>query len=162
MKFIYVLIVSLLVVGCINDLFHPATKEGEFKTDQEMSDFFVDNYHHFNEASELIDECQGDNQGEIDNESLKSLLELIFIKCSLWPWPDELRLGIYSEYYETYYVKGYFYSEDPRYRESVWEGSLNEIPNVHTHHCYNRHIRANEDEFYNNWYIFALATTCDD
>ena len=44
MKFLYVLVVSLLVVGCVEDLLYPVTKEGEFKTDQEMSDFFIDNY----------------------------------------------------------------------------------------------------------------------
>lgn len=156
------ILITLLLVGACHPFFgDEPRKSGGFMTDQEMSQHFIENHHYFGQASEISLECDTAGVTDIDKKALEVQLGLLSITCYLWPLSNELRLIVYSESGdESLYYKGYFYSENPNYRERVWDGNLNNVPNTNNCHSYNRHIRVNNDEYYNNWYIF-MAVQCD-
>ncbi len=152
-------IILLAMGGCNLDSFlNPPMKHGRFMTDQEMLQNLIANYHYFDEASRL----NPDENGDYELNDLLTQLDLVDITHSIWPIShSEIKLVIYTEHgNDTTYKKGYFYSENPNFEKSVWNGDLNKKPDTFDCHRFNRHIKISDDVFYSNWYIFAVAH-CD-
>ncbi|MFT5591703.1 MAG: hypothetical protein ACI8SR_000058 [Oceanicoccus sp.] len=163
LKAVSLSIILLLIGGCnLENTLNPPVKRGIFMTDKDMSRHLIDNYQYFEEASKLSSECHsGDYDLVSDTEDLKSKLELLLITCDYWPLLSELRLVVYTESGSfNDYAKGYFYSESPEYKENVWSGNLNRISDNDSCHWFDRHIKVNDDELYENWYIF-ISVHCD-
>jgi len=167
MKILCILITSLLVVACLPFFDEPPRISGVFKTDQEMSEYLINNYDYFNEASELSRECNEGIKLEGEKEGLENDLGLVNISCEIYPWPNllnEIRLVVYHQKDRNdgaRYIKGYLYSENPYYKAGIWNTNLDKIPNTRSCDYYHRHIKVSNEEYYDNWYIFS-AINCED
>lgn len=167
MKIKIVLLISTLVFisGCFFTHI-----EGEFKTDQEMTDFLVENISEFNSLVELKSYCNTlynvDNSAYTTNDCQRTLDSLKVIYYDSYDSYDENNTNHQYTTLRTYAdtsgvlsgrYKGYQYRTKPVKTEDLWSSNLNgELK------CYTglRIIKAGSSELLDNWYIYT-DSFCD-
>lgn len=154
-KLFFIIITIPILNGCLLD--DNIDKYGTFKRDEDMSQFFMDNYEYFYEASLLLNQCQYIDVYFSDSELIETL-DLINLYCREDTLNKALVLTVYRwvEESASSYRKGYFYSEDPSFLVDQHEGNLNRRPK--TDHCYDGLRYISVDENYSGWYLFTDHT----
>jgi len=158
-------IAVILLVGCA-PLF-PFEDEGEFRTDEEMVDYFLEFNDDFNLLIENRLECEHYNSDTGEKEysdickEIKAKLNIVNISYS--SYSDSLKLRLYYFDRRSFwndYEKGYYFSDSNVDEFLILDGDLNTRPKRDDCDNYFKLRPIDSNEVNQGWYIY-VSTFCD-